>query len=212
MYSPKLVSFTSFIWFNFRIVDRWFIYLPKMIFSPFSALLISIGPFACAQYSILLFYVTQDYASLLLRTVYNGIIEKQLPASLCKRSQKWSIYPPIRLAQFTRTLSPNGFFLSVLSGDFLLYLRWLHQLTLRCNKFSSFFFIANGLTMTMMINGVCVCVLITTVAIQAPHSCPAAAFRPFFISWGIISFIEFLVYRHAHAFSLSLALNTRFFR
>lgn len=128
-----------------------------MIFSPFSSLLISIGPFACAQYSILLFYVTQDYASLLLRTVYNGIIEKQLPASLCKRSQKWSIYPPIRLAQFTRTLSPNGFFLSVLSGDFLLYLRWLHQLTLRCNKFSSFFFfIANGLTMTMMINGVCV--------------------------------------------------------
>lgn len=140
MYSPKLVSFTSFIWFNFRIVDRWFIYLPKMIFSPFSSLLLSIGPFACAQYSILLFYVTQDYASLLLRTVYNGIIEKQLPASLCKRSQKWSIYPPIRLAQFTRTLSPNGFFLSVLSGDFfLLYLRWLHQLTLRCNKFSSFF-------------------------------------------------------------------------
>lgn len=157
MYSPKLVSFTSFIWFNFRIVDRWFIYLPKMIFSPFSSLLLSIGPFACAQYSILLFYVTQDYASLLLRTVYNGIIEKQLPASLCKRSQKWSIYPPIRLAQFTRTLSPNGFFLSVLSGDFLLYLRWLHQLTLRCNKFSSFFFfIANGLTTTMMINGVCV--------------------------------------------------------
>lgn len=66
--------------------------------------------------------------------------------------------------------------------------------------------------MTMMINGVCVCDLITTVAIQAPHSCPAAAFRPFFISWGIISFIEFLVYRHAHSFSLSLALNTRFFR
>lgn len=89
-----------------------------MIFSPFSSLLISIGPFACAQYSILLFYVTQDYASLLLRTVYNGIIEKQLPASLCKRSQKWSIYPPIRLAQFTRTLSPNGFFYLCYQGIF----------------------------------------------------------------------------------------------
>lgn len=179
MYSPKLVSFTSFIWFNFRIVDRWFIYLPKMIFSPFSSLLISIGPFACAQYSILLFYVTQDYASLLLRTVYNGIIEKQLPASLCKRSQKWSIYPPIRLAQFTRTLSPNVFFLSVLSGDFLLYLRWLHQLTLRCNKFSSFFHYCQRLNDDDD-DQWCVCVLITTVAIQAPHSCPAAAFRPFF--------------------------------
>lgn len=59
---------------------------------------------------------------------------------------------------------------------------------------------------------VCVCVLITTVAIQAPHSCPAAAFRPFFYFVGNHFFYWIsCISSRARIFPLSLALNTRFF-
>lgn len=93
------------------------------------------------------------------RTVYDGNRKATTYVSrsasflwFCKRSQKWSIYPPSLLAQFTRTLSPNGFF-SVISGFFLLYLRRLHQLTLRCNNFSFFLYCQRRLTTMLMING-----------------------------------------------------------
>lgn len=84
IYSPKLRIVSLPFWFNFRIVDRWFIYLPKMIFSP-SPSTFSIGPFALLyagnlppqKFNTFLLRLTQDYSSLAPHyAIYYGFSRK----------------------------------------------------------------------------------------------------------------------------------------
>lgn len=155
-------------WLNFRIVDRWFIYLPKMIFSPFSSRFSSQLAHLLAlkiQYFCVRWRRTTLHLCSTTRTVYNGNRKATLPLSLSfsffsmvLQTIPKVVHLPSLSVQFARTLF-HLMDLFLLSGDsFLLYLRRLHQLTLRCNKFSFFFLYCQRRSTTMLMINVGVCV------------------------------------------------------